>query len=324
MKSLITGVDGFVGSYLAKFLLRAGDEVFGTVLHQDHVENIPDIKDKIAIKICDIRDKQQIKEVLATVRPDKIFHLAAQSNIPFSWKNMSETFAVNVMGSIYLLEALAEIQLNKVKVLMVCSGLEYGNSADSNAVITETTSLSPHNPYAVSKTAVDWISQQCYINSGLHIIRSRSFNHSGPGQNSSFVISDFSKQIAEIEKGLKGPVIEVGNIDTYRDFTDVRDVVAAYELLLAHGEPGEVYNVASGNLYNIKVILDKLLALSEREIEVKVDPNKFRPNKFRPTEVKTSSIDIGKIKKITGWMPKITIEQTLADTLNWWRGKIFN
>ncbi len=191
---------------------------------------------------------------------------------------------------------------------------QQGTCAQKSAQITENSPLSPHTPYAVSKTAIDWISGQCYSKFGLNVIRARAFNHSGPGQSSIYVISDFARQIAAIEKGLKAPVIDVGNLETYKDFTDVRDIAHAYHLLLEKGKPGEAYNIASGKLYKIADILEKLISLSKIKIKVNIDQQKFRP-----VTHKTIPISMAKLKKDVGWSPTIPLKKTLEDTLQWWR-----
>ena len=300
MKVLIIGSAGFVGQHLQKYLLKQSADVLGVDLSTS--------------PRCDILDPTSIQKALTEIKPDTIFHLAAQSNVPESFKNPARTFEVNVIGTINLFESIKEIRINPV-ILVAGSAEVYGRV--EKLPISEENPLKPENPYAASKAAQDLVSFQYFKNYGLKIIRTRSFNHAGPGQSEAFVVSAFAKQIAEIEKDLKESIISVGNLEAKRDFTDVRDVVEAYALAVEKCEPGEVYNIASGRAYAISEVLEKLLSFSKVKIKIKPDPARMRPS-----DIPIIIGDSTKFRKKTGWQPKIPFEKTLEDTLSWWRSKI--
>ena len=312
MKALITGAAGFVGNHLARLLLDKDIEVWGTLLN-DREKMDEDIAGRVHLMTCDIRDAGQVRSVLTTCRPDYIFHLAAQSNVARSWENPAETFEINVMGTIRLLDEIARSAKN-AKTLLVGSAEEYGKAAAGQGPIKETTPLDPVNPYGASKAAVSMLFKQYWVKFGLPLIYVRAFNHIGPGQAPGFVTVDFARQIAEIETGVREPVMKVGNLEACRDFTDVRDVVKAYWALVTRGSPGEVYNVSSGRAVAIKEILNILLRQVAVKIEVRQDEAMMRPS-----DIPVLLGDITKIKETTGWEPQIAVEQTLADLLECWR-----
>lgn len=309
MKYLITGIDGFAGKYLSKHLHSKNADVYGLHKHKAPDETNPKIYE------CDITDSKNVSYIINTINPDCIIHLAAQADVAASWDNVATTLNVNLMGTVNILEALRYQNKKTVKMLNVCSGDIYGKVSQGS--ITETTPLSPQNPYAVSKAGVDYISAVYGKNLNIHVVTARAFNHSGPGQSPAFVISDFASQIAKIEKKQQEPVIKTGNLDSYRDFTDVRDIIKAYILLTEKGHAGEAYNIASGKLYKIKDILNILVSLSTTDINIVTDQNKLRPADPNPAIISTE-----KIFKDTGWKPEISLETTLSDTLNWWRENI--
>lgn len=309
MKYLITGIDGFAGKHLTKYLRTNDADIYGLHLHKQPEETDKNIYE------CDITDAKSITGIIAQIKPDIIIHLAALADVASSWKNVNTTFKVNLTGTINILEAVRQNNLNETTILNVCSGDIYGKAKEN--IITEETPLNPQNPYAVSKTSVDYMSKVYAKHLGLQIVTARSFNHSGPAQAPAFVISDFARQVALIEKGMQAPIIKTGNLESFRDFTDVRDIVKAYVLLGQKGKSGESYNVASSKLYKISNILAQLIDFSDKEIETTIDKDKLRP-----TDPKTTKISIDKIKKDTGWEPEIDIKTTLLDTLNWWRGNL--
>ncbi len=317
MKVLITGITGFAGSHLAELCLGKKAEVYGTVRWRSRTENINGIKDKITLIECDLRDATSVRETLEAVKPDLIFHLAAQSFVPTSWKAPAETFSTNALGQINLLESVRELGLNP-KIHIAGSSEEYGLVYPEEIPIKETNPLRPLSPYGVSKVAQDLLGYQYYMSYGMSIVRTRGFNHEGPRRGEVFVTSNFAKQIAEIEKGVREPVIYVGNLEAKRDFTDVRDMVKAYWLALEKGKPGEVYNVCSGKSVPIKEVLGILLSLSKvKDIRVVQDPSRLRPS-----DVPILEGDFSKFRKATGWEPTIPLEKTLEDTLNYWRERI--
>jgi len=317
MKVLITGITGFVGSHLTEYLLKLENiEIYGIVRWRSQVDNIEHIKDKIKLYECDIRDMVSVEKTIFTIKPDKIFHLAAQSFVPTSWNAPAETLTTNVIGELNIFESVRNSKLNPV-IHIACSSEEYGMVYENEIPIKETNPLRPLSPYAVSKVAQDLLGYQYYMSYKLNIIRTRGFNHTGPRRGEVFVTSNFAKQIAEIEKNKREPVIYVGNLDAKRDFTDVRDMVRAYWLSTEKCQPGEVYNICSGKAYPIREVLDILLSYSKVKITVKQDPSRIRPS-----DVPVLVGDNTKFSSVTGWKPEIPFEKTLKDLLNYWREKI--
>ena len=310
MKALITGINGFVGEYLSDFLISNQIDVYGTVLSEEvSIENISDNK----IFKMDLLDKNEVNKIIAEINPDYIFHLAGQSSVALSWKKPDLTINVNVIGTINLLEAV-KLYSNKSKVLIVGSSDQYGIVNPEQCPISENTPMNPQSPYATSKKTQEEIAIQYFKAFKIDTIIVRAFNHIGPKQNKGFVIADFASQIAEIEKEKKAAIIKVGNLDAKRDFTDVRDVVRAYYLVMTNGKPGEIYNVGSGITYKIKEILDKLLSLAKVSIYIEKDNDKMRPS-----DVPLIQCDNSKISTECGWTLQYPIDQTLIDTLNYWR-----
>ena len=258
-------------------------------------------------------DKNAIADLLFEIKPDYIFHLAAQSSGGLAWKNPILTIDVNIKGSVNVLDAVRELYY-KPRILLVGSGEEYGNSQLGKMPISEEANIRPANNYAPTKACTNMIGAIYAKAYDMELMMVRAFNHIGPGQASLFVVSDFCRQVAEIEKGLREPVIKVGNLAAKRDFTDVRDVVRAYVDLIQKGEPGETYNVGSGNAREIRAILDLIISMSEAAIQVEIDPNKLRP-----VDVPIIEADITKINQLTGWKPEIPLEQTIQETLDFWR-----
>jgi GDP-4-dehydro-6-deoxy-D-mannose reductase len=317
LKVLITGVTGFVGSHLAEFCLgRADVDVFGTYRWRSRMENIERIKDLQLVEM-DMLDAASVEKAVRSVKPDWIFHLAAQSFVPTSWNAPAQTFTTNVIGQINLFEALRKLDLMDTRFLVAGSSEEYGLVHPDEIPITETNPLRPLSPYAVSKVAQDYLGFQYFRSYGLKVVRTRAFNHGGPRRGEVLLPSDFAKQIAEIEKGAREPVVEVGDLSARRDFTDVRDIVRAYWLALEKGEPGDVYNIGSGQALSIQEMLDLLLSFSDISIEVRPVPEKMRPS-----DVKLLICDPTKFRELTGWAPQIPLETMLRDTLDYWRERV--
>src|SRR3989338_6866032 len=258
MRCLITGITGFAGSHLAELLLSKGHEVFGTSRWRSKTENIDHIKNKIKLIEADMRDSHSMDKVIKEAQPDYIFHLAAQSFVQASWVSPADTMETNVIGTLHLLEAVRRANINPT-IQLACSSEEYGKVRENEIPIKETHQLRPLSPYGISKVAEDLLGYQYFNSYGLKIIRTRGFNHTGPRRGDVFVTSTFSKQIAEIEKGKKEPVVFVGNLAAVRDFTDVRDMVNAYLLAVEKCVPGEIYNICSGKGHKIQEVLDLLL-----------------------------------------------------------------
>lgn len=318
MNVLITGITGFAGSHLAEYILIniPNSIVFGTKRVESHTENIEEIKDAIHIVECDLIDPENVESMLKKIQPDYIFHLAAQSFVADSWVDPQKTIANNIISQINILEGVRKLGLSS-KIHIAGSSEEYGKIYDTELPIKETNPTRPTSPYAVSKVAQDLLGYQYFKNYGMHIVRTRAFNHSGPRRGKQFAESNFAMQLAEIHLGLKEPVIFVGNLTAKRDFTDVRDVVKGYWLALNQGCCGEVYNICSGHGYAISEILEKLITVSGVKIEIKEDPTRFRPS-----DVPLLVGDNTRFKTQTGWMLTIPIEQTLEDIFKCWVRKL--
>ena len=314
-KVLITGISGFVGQHLARqFLSQSSYEVVGTYRSENSLESLAELKDTVQLRQCDLMDQKSVKALLLAEKPDYICHLAAQASPAKSFKNPSETLTNNILSEATLLEALRAEELKGTRILIVSSGEIYGMVTPSDLPIDEETPMRPVSPYSVSKIAQDYLALQYFLAYHIDVIRVRPFNHTGPGQKEGYVVSDFAKQIVDIEKGTKEPVISVGNLEGKRDFTDVRDVVKAYQLALEKGVAGEAYNIGSGTTHKIADMLEMLLAHSERKITVQIDQARFRP-----IEVPEIVCDAQKFQKLTNWKPEIPFEQTLQDILDYWR-----
>ena len=307
-KGLVIGAAGFVGNYLINEMHKNGIECYAAKLPHEKLENA-----HAKIYDLDIMRKEDIVVLLFEIRPDYIFHLAAQSSVGLAWKNPGLTVDVNIKGSLNVMDAVREL-FYKPKVLLIGSGEEYGHIRPGETPITEMNLLRPGNIYAATKACQNMIGSIYAKAYDLDLMMVRAFNHIGPGQAPMFVVSDFCKQVAEIEKGLREPVMKVGNLAAQRDFTDVRDVVKAYIKLIEVGVPGETYNVGSGNAKAIQAILDLIISMSSTDIKVQIDPNKLRP-----VDVPIIEADISKINQLTGWKPEIPLEQTIRETLDYWR-----
>lgn len=318
MRVLITGITGFAGSHLVEYLLAEvpGVEIFGTKRWRSRMENIEHLQADIQLVECDLKDANAVRQVLTDVRPERIFHLAAQSYVPASWRAPSETLENNIISQTNIFEAMRALDLD-ARIQIAGSSEEYGLVHPDEVPIKETNPLRPLSPYAVSKVAQDLLAYQYFRSYGLKAIRTRGFNHTGPRRGEVFVTSNFAKQIAAIEAGMHEPVIRVGNLSAQRDFTDVRDIVRAYWLALEKGTPGEVYNLASGKAITIRELLDMLLELSEVEVEVEVDPDRLRPS-----DVEILLGDYSKFHADTGWEPRIPLSKTVEDLLNYWRQRL--
>jgi len=318
MKVLITGITGFAGSHLADFILSQHKDVkvYGFLRWRSRRDNIDHILDKINLYEADLKDIVSLKKALSQIKPDRIFHLAAQSFVPTSWNCPAETFSINAIGEINLFEAVISLGINP-RIQIAGSSEEYGLVHPDEVPMKEDNHLRPLSPYAVSKVAQDLLAYQYYKSYGLYTVRTRGFNHTGPRRGDVFICSNFAKQIAMIEKNKQEPVMYVGNLDAKRDFTDVRDMVRAYWLSLEKGKKGDVYNIGTGKTYRIQEILDRLLSLTEDDIEIKVDPRRLRPS-----DVPVLLSDSTKFRKISGWEPKIPFSQSLKDLLDFWRERV--
>jgi GDP-4-dehydro-6-deoxy-D-mannose reductase len=295
MRAFVTGGSGFVGHWLQAHLEERGDVVVA-----------PSV---------DINDGTALRRAVVDARPDAIYHLAALTHVGESWSAPEETFVVNAVGTLHLLEAAREVEPFP-KVLLVCSAEVYGVVAPEQLPIGEDAPLRPVTPYAVSKVAAEYLGLQAFLAHRLPVIRVRAFNHIGPGQAPNFVVSSLARQIALAERDGRA-ALDVGNLSPRRDFTDVRDVVRAYRLLVEAGLPGEVYNVCSGQDVAVQTVADRLLALSGVSLDLRVDPELVRD-----VDVQVLRGDPSRVRAVTGWAPQFSLDETLASVLEYWRSEL--
>ncbi|MCU1374380.1 MAG: nucleoside-diphosphate-sugar epimerase [Actinomycetia bacterium] len=296
MKALITGAGGFVGPYLTDHLRSCGDEVVGVDLE------------------VDVTDGEGVRKAFLDARPEAVYHLAAASHVGTSWSAPVDVLRVNAEGSLNVF--LAALDAGVERVLLIGSAEQYGRISPELLPVVETTPLQPVSPYGASKAAAEMMASHAFHGRGLPVVSVRAFNHLGPGQSEALVASTIAKQVAEAERA-GGGVVHTGNLEARRDFTDVRDVVRAYRLLVEHGQPGEAYNVCSGRDVAIQEIADHLAAQARAEVRFEVDPERLRP-----VDVPVVRGDNAKLRAATGWSPEIPLEQTLGDILAWWRQRV--
>lgn len=307
MKILVTGAGGFVGGHLTKLLMEHGHYVCS--LGQGSPHNMP----KDMHMEVDILDKDKVIDAMVQFNPEVVFHLAALSNVPYCWREPEKAVAVNVCGMIHVLEAFARVREGG-RFVSIGSSDAYGIAANTGRPLTEEDICLPQNPYAVSKLCAEQLSMQLGKKLGIKVIHTRSFNHYGPGQALGFVVSDFACQVAQIEIGKKTPVISVGDLSVARDFTYVKDVIAAYASLIENDAPSGIYNICSGKAITIQQVLDNLLALSKVHVEVSKDPARDRP-----AEVPFFVGNNCKIRKAVGWQPEVSFLEGIEKTLEYWR-----
>lgn len=324
---------------MADFLLEKPDvEIFGIYRRRSRLDHLDELvsrlhmvepgvasietiegafaKGKINLIDCDLLDAFSTHKLVGAVKPDRIFHLAAQSHVPTSWNSPAATLLDNVLGQLNLFEAVRSAGIDPL-IQIAGSSEEYGMVYPDEVPMKESNPLRPLSPYAVSKVTQEMLAYQYHQSYGIRSIVSRGFNHSGPRRGENFVDSSFARQIALIEKGSQEPVIHVGDLSSKRDFTDVRDMVRAYWLLLEKGKPGDVYNIGSGNTRTMREVLNLLLGMSKVDVEVRVDPTRLRPS-----DVMILWADSTKFMEATGWKPTISYEQTLKDLLDYWRERV--
>ncbi len=312
MKAFIIGAGGFVGNHLIRHLEQQNFTVYKSYLDFEYAA----LADKTNSFSMDIYNATQVADVLMQIKPDYIYHLAAQSSVGVSWQKPQLTFGVNCIGFINVLEAI-RIQNLRTRVLAIGSSEEYGTVREEDNPISETLSAHPANPYAISKHSQALFADLYCKAHGLDIITVRAFNHIGPGQTEQFVLSDFCKRVVMIEHGDTEPVLYVGNLAAKRDFTDVRDIVRAYSLLMEKGVTNRLYNVGSGKAYLLRDLLDKILDMVSIKVDVVIDESKLRP-----IDIPIMQCNNARLFEDTGWQPQIDIAITIEDTLNYWRRQI--
>lgn len=317
MRILITGITGFVGGHLAEALFeQPGAEVSGVGLRPTWPPGCEHLAARVCLHVCDLADGAAVEAILREARPEQIYHLAGYAQTGQSFHEPDAAWDGNLTATRRLYEAVARWG-GRPRILFVGSGLIYGESARPEQGPDERAPFCPVSPYAASKAAADLASYQYSRAPGLDIVRARPFNHIGPRQAPQFAIAHFAQQIAAIELGQQPPLLETGNLSPVRDLTDVRDVARAYMLLLEKGRTGEAYNVGSGRAWSIQAVLDRLLQLTPVRIEVRQ-----KPGLVRATDVAAVYANADKLRQETGWAPRYTLEQTLEDTLNYWRSTL--
>jgi len=315
MRVLITGITGFVGSHMADYLIERHPEceIHGTARWRSNMQNIRHAEKKVIFHDLELRDSKSVERLIEETRPDKIFHLAAQSYVMTSYEAPKDTLDTNIVGTLNVLEAVRKTGIDPA--IHMCSSSEvYGDVADDEVPIRETNPFRPASPYAVSKVGMDRLSYQYFKSYGIRTMITRAFTHTGPRRGEVFAESSFAKQVAEIDNGKREPVVSVGNLDSVRTFLDVRDIVHAYWLLTERCDPGEAYNIGGTTTMKVGEMLDRMIGMSENEITVRQDPKRMRPS-----DVTLQIPDTSKFVDKTGWRPAIPIERTFEDLLNYWR-----
>jgi len=315
LRAFISGIAGFVGSHLAELLLRDDYEVYGLIRYRSKLDNIRHIIPQLHLVYGDLRDSHSVDQLMQDIKPDYVFHLAAQSYVPMSWVAPCETIETNVVGTINLFEAVRKLD-KEVKIHFAGSSEEYGYVREDEVPIIEEQALLPQSTYAVSKIAGEKLCYQYAKSYGMKIVSTRAFNHTGPRRGEVFVTSNFAKQIAEIENGAE-PIIHVGNLQAQRDFTDVRDMVRAYLLAIKLCQYGVPYNVCSGRAISIESLLNRLLSMSKVKVEVVQDIDRMRPS-----DVPLLLGDCTLFQNTTGWERSYSLYDTLEDLLNYWRENV--
>lgn len=312
MRVLITGMSGFIGSHLASRLVDSGHDVWGTCFVKSELSALDALGGRATAVFCDIRDRAQVSRALRRSRPERIYHLAAQSLPTVSWKYPALTMETNVVGTINLFEAVKSLHL-RPRVVVAGSSASYGLVTPDEVPVGEEHSLRPLHPYGVSKAAQEMLAYQYWKNDGVWANTARIFNTTGPGKVHD-MCSDFASQVARIECGRQPNPMRVGNLSPRRDITDVRDQVAGLEALLEKAEPGTAYNLCSSRAVPVSEVLDRLVGMAGRRVRVVVDKKLLRP-----TDEPIIMGDNSRVARATGWKPAIPLEKTLRDILDWWR-----
>ena len=314
-RAFITGVCGFAGSFLAENLIQHGFSVSGTRLRGESTANIKSIRKQVDLYTLDITNAKKCAEIIKKAKPDYLFHLAAMASVGKSFGAEKITAKVNIDGTLNILDACRETKVKRI--VFVSSADCYGTFSPKKKTLTESQPLNPRTPYAISKAAAEQMALYYYRQYDLPVIISRSFNHAGPRQDDRFVIASFAKQVAMIELGQQKPTMKVGDLSAIRDFSDVRDIVNGYRLMAARGRPGEIYQLCSGKAVSIKKMLDILLTSTEKSVSIKIDKKRLRK-----ADIPFLKGSHAKATKQFGYQPKLSIQQTLTDTITYWRDQL--
>lgn len=312
---LITGITGFAGSHLAEYLLSKNDyNIVGLHVSSKNLDNVKAIRDKITLLQLDLQDFEKTAKAISDTKPEIIFHLAASASVAKSFQEPMDFLKNNTTSEFNILEGVKKAKLTETKILIVSSAQVYGFVSEKDLPIHETVAFKPDSPYGVSKITQEYLALQYFYAYHQPIIRVRPFNHCGPRLSAQFSVSRFAKAIAEIERGNHEPVLRVGNLTAKRDFTDVRDMVKAYVLAVDKGHAGDVYNIGTGVSHSIQEVLDKLLSFAKTKITVETDESLLRPS-----DIPELRADVSKFVKQTGWKAEVPFDQTIKDTLDYWR-----
>lgn len=313
--AFITGICGFAGSFLAENLIRHGFTVSGTRLRGESTANIRSVRKEIDLHTLDITNAKKTGDLIKSVKPDYLFHLAAMASVGKSFGAEKITARVNLDGTLNVLDACREAKPRRV--IFVSSADCYGTFTPKTKTLTERQPLNPHTPYAISKAAAERMALYYQRQYGLPVVVARSFNHAGPRQDDRFVIASFAKQVAMIELALQKPIMKVGDLRARRDFSDVRDIVDGYHLIATKGKIGEIYQLCSGRAISIKSMLDILLTSTNKSVSVKIDKSRLRK-----ADIPLLKGSLAKASRQLGYKPKFSLEQTLADTIMYWRERL--
>lgn len=311
-RSLVTGATGFVGGYLVQALLERGDTVLGLARSSTWPAHWHHLAQNVPLVPADLSETASLEAILRDFQPTHVWHLAGYSQVGASFREPEAAWSGNLTATRRLCEAIIRAGL-RPRILYVGTGLIYGTPVDASQLFDEDSVLRPDTPYAASKAAADLACYQYSCSPGLDILRARPFNHTGPLQSSQFAIPNFARQLVAIQRGTQPPLLETGNLDARRDLCDVRDIVAGYLLLMEKGRRGEAYNLASGQTWSMREVLDLLIASTGLQVEIRQ-----AAHLLRPTEPPAMRVDVSKIRRETGWAPRYSLDQTLADTLDSW------
>ncbi len=302
------------GSHLAEYLLDGSNiELHGILRPQDSRNFIADVENDLVLHECDLSEKDAVGSIINAVKPEQIYHLAADTSVADSWENPDQTIMNNITCQLNIFEAVRKYNI-KTRILVTGSSEAYGMVSKNDLPVTEDVGFKPLSPYGVSKVGQDALAYQYHQSYGMDIVRVRVFNLTGPRQSPAFALSSFAKQIARIKAKLKEPVLMVGNLDARRDFTDFRDAVKAYKLALQCGTPGEVYNIGSGKSWKLKEALNMLLDISKTDVTIQQNSERMRPS-----DIPNMLCDNTRFCSLTGWHPEISFQETLNDLFRYWQ-----